>query len=114
MKKGCGEGGGEDRGTADLRFGGFGLEGEEGKSEEQAKHERGKERVKIGAVESEIGGGAEVGADEVGIGDHACEDDSECGGAGEAREGGTLEGVGGQGVGEGIHGEKLSHKSSCK
>ena len=90
MKKGCGEGGDEDRSTGDLRFGGFGLEGEEGKSEEQAEHESGKERVKIGAIESEIGGRAKVGAEKVGIGDHACEDDSECGSAGEAREGGTL------------------------
>ena len=43
MKKGCGKSGGEDSSARDLVFGGFGLEGEEGKSEEEAEHERGEE-----------------------------------------------------------------------
>lgn len=65
--------------------------------------------MKVGAVESEIGGWAEVSAQEIGVGDDACEDDGDCGGAGEAREGGALKSEGGQGVGEGIHrGEVIS------
>ena len=67
--------------------------------------------MKVGAIESEIGGGAEVGADKVSIGDHAREDDSECSGAREARESGALESERGEGVGEGIHrGEVISQK----
>lgn len=59
--------------------------------------------MKISAVEREIGGRAEVGAEEVGVGNGACEEDGDSGRPGEAREGGALECERGQGVGEGIH-----------
>jgi len=91
MKDGCGEGGDEDCCARDCVFGGFGLEEEKGNGGEKAEYESGGERMKIGAIESEVGGGAEVSAEEVGVGDCASEDDGERGGAGEAREGGTLE-----------------------
>ena len=63
----------------------------------------------IGAVESEIGGRPEVGAEEIGIGDDACENDWDCRGARESRESGALESERGKGVGDGIHrGEVIS------
>jgi len=109
VKEGGGEGGDEDSGARDWVFGGFGLEEEKGNGGEKAEGESGGERMKIGAIESEIGGGAEVSAEEVGVADCASEDDGERGGAGEAREGGALERIRGEGVGEGIHrGEVIS------
>ena len=59
--------------------------------------------MKVRAIESKIGGRAEVGAEEVGVGDDAGENDRDCRGSGEAREGGALKGEGRQGVGEGVH-----------
>src|SRR5207249_345306 len=56
----------------------------------QSKGKRVGERVKVGAIESEIGGGAEVGAEEVRVSNHAGENDRDCGRAGNAREGGAL------------------------
>ena len=47
--------------------------------------------MEIGTIESEIGGRAEVSAEEVGVGDDACEDDRDCGGTRETRESGTLQ-----------------------
>jgi hypothetical protein len=65
--------------------------------------------VKAGAVESEVSRGAEVSAEEVSVGEGAAADDSECGGAGEARESGALKRQRGKGVSEGIHrGEVIS------
>jgi hypothetical protein len=104
MKEGGGEGGDEDRGAWDWIFGGFGFEEEEGKSGEKREDESGGERVKIGAIKSEVGGRAEVGAEEVGVGDDTTDDDRDCGGTREAREGGALKSVRGQCVREGIHG----------
>ena len=103
VKEGCGKRGGEDGCEWDLGCEIFRLKEEEGKSEEQAEQEGSEERVKVRAIESEIGGRAEVGADEVSIGDHSRENDSQGGGAGDAREGGALKRVGGEGVGQGIH-----------
>ena len=59
--------------------------------------------MEIRAIESQMGGRAEVRAEEVEVGDSACDEHGESGGAGEAREGGALEGVGGEGVGERVH-----------
>ena len=59
--------------------------------------------MKVGAIESEIGRRAEVRAEEIGVGEDAGEDNREYGGAVEARESGALQGIRGQGVGEGIH-----------
>ena len=65
--------------------------------------------MKVGAIESEIGGRTEVCAEEVSIGNHAGENDGSRGSAGDARECGALQRVGSQGVGEGIHtGEVIS------
>lgn len=65
--------------------------------------------MEIGAIEREISRGAEVGAQEIGVGDNACEDYSHRGSTGETREGGALESERGKGVGEGIHrGEVIS------
>jgi len=109
MKEGGGEGGDEDCCARDGVFGGFGLEREKGNGGEKAEYESGRERVKISAIESEIGGGAEVSAQEVSVGDCAGEGDGERGGSGEAGEGGALKSKRGQGVGEGIHrGEVIS------
>ena len=109
VNEGSGESGEEDGCARDWDIAGFGLEEEEGKSGEKGEHHGGNERVEVGASESEIGGGAEVGAKEVGVGDCPREDDRDRGGAGKAREGGALESKRGQGVGEGIHrGEVIS------
>ena len=110
MKEGGGEGSGEDRYARDWILGGFGLEEEEGNSGEKREGKGGGERVKVGAVESQISGRAEVRAEEVGVGDDAGENDRDCGGAREARKGGALESERREGVGEGIHGRELSHK----
>jgi len=89
MKEGRGEGGGENGCGWYGAFRGVWLE-EEGKSSQESKDDGGGERVKVGAIESEIGGGAEVGAEEVRVSNHAGENDRDCGRAGNAREGGAL------------------------
>lgn len=91
MKEGGSEGSDEDRYPRDWILGGFGLEEEERKSGQETKRESGEEGVKVGAVESEIGRGAEVAAEKVGVSDCTREDDRDCGGAGESRKGGALE-----------------------
>jgi hypothetical protein len=93
MKKGGGESGNEDCCTRDWVFGGFGLEEEEGKSGEKAERESGRERVEVGAIEREVGGRAEVGAEEVAVGDDSREDDRDCRRSGEPREGGALKSI---------------------
>lgn len=108
MKEGSGEGGGEDCCVRDWVFWGFGLEKEKGKSGEEAEHESGGERVKVSAIESEIGGRTEVSAEEVGVGNHPRKDDCDGRGAREARESGALQRIRGQGVSEGIHGMFIS------
>jgi len=88
-----------------LWLGGLWFEEEEWDGGEETEDESGKERVKVGAIEIEIGGRAEVRAEEVGVGNHAGENDGDGGSAGDAREYGALKGVRGQGVGEGVHRE---------
>jgi hypothetical protein len=87
-----------------LGFGAFWLEEEEGKSDEEAEEQSGCQGMKVGAIESEIGGGAEVTAESVEVGDGAGDEDGERDGTSDARESGALQNVGGEGVSEGIHG----------
>lgn len=65
MKEGGGEGGYEDHGARDLVIWGFGLEQEEGGSGEKREDEGGGERMKIGAIERDIGGGTELRTEKI-------------------------------------------------
>src|SRR6516164_7265012 len=69
--------------------------------------------MKISAMEGEVGGRAEVAAKKVYVGNHAGQDDRDCGATGGAREGSALNRIRGQGVGERVHtGEVISQKQS--
>ena len=97
----------------DFGFGAFGFE--EGKRQRGEKSERqGREdRMKISAMEGEVGGRAQVAAKKVYVGNHAGQDDRDCGATGGAREGSALNRIRGQGVGERVHtGEVISQKHS--
>jgi len=59
--------------------------------------------MKVGAVEGEVGGGAEITAEKVEVCDGSSDDHSECDGTSDAWESGTLKSVGSEGMGEGIH-----------
>ena len=69
---------------------GFEFEEEEGQRGQESEDESGEERVKVSAIESEVGGRTEVGAEEVGVGNGSGEDDCDCCGTREPREGGAL------------------------
>ena len=103
MKKSCGQRGDEDCGAGKLIFSIFWLGEEKRESDEEAEEESCHERVKESAIEGEIGGGAEVGAQQVKVSNGSGDDDGERDGASDAREGGALEGIGCEGVSEGIH-----------
>src|SRR5258707_8201131 len=60
VEEGRGECSGEDSGAGDRVFTAFRFEEEEGESGEETEHESGKERVKIGAIESYIRGWTQV------------------------------------------------------
>lgn len=107
MEKGRGKRSHEDGRARNWLFRAFRLKEEKREGHDNAEHESSEKRVKISAIESEIGGRTEVGAEEVGVGDDACEDDCDCRRAGEARESGALESERGQDVGEGIHATQL-------
>ena len=111
MKEGSGEGGEEDSGAGYWILWGFGFEKQKEKSAREGEDKSGGERVKVSAIEREIGGRTEVGAEEVGVGDDAAYDDRDGGSAGEAREGGALQSERSKSVGEGVHrGKVISYK----
>src|SRR5229473_2449296 len=78
---------------------------EKGESDEQAEEQSREQRMKIGAMEGKERGGASKFAQRVDIGDGACDEHGDRGGGRDARKRGPFEGVGGERVGEGIHGE---------
>ena len=90
MEKGCRERGEEDGCARDWDIGGFGLEEKKGKNKDKAEGESGEERMKVSAVKSEVGGRAEIGAEEVDVGNCAYEDDGQRDRAREARKRGAL------------------------
>ncbi len=104
MKKSCSQRGDEDCDLGSLIFSTFWLEEEKRKSDEETEQQCGKKRVTGGAIEGEISGWAEVGAQQIEVSEGSSDDDGERDGMSDAREGGALEDVGGQRVGDGIHG----------
>jgi hypothetical protein len=103
MEQSGGKSSDENFGAGDLEFGTFWLEEEEGKSDEEGEEQSGCDGMEVGAIESEIGGGAQVAAEGVEVGDGAGGDDGKSDRASDAREGGALQSVGGEGVSEGVH-----------
>ena len=111
MKKSRGQRGDEDCDAGSLIFSIFWLEGKKRKSDEETEKQCGKKGVKVGAIESEVGGGAEVGAQQIEVSEGSGDDDGKRNGTGDAWEGGALQDVGGQGVGDGVHGRSYLMKS---
>ncbi len=77
---------------------------EKGENYEQSEHQSRKQRMTIGAIEGEKRRGAGKFAERVEVGDGSRDQYGDGDGASEVGESGALQGVGGQGVGEGIHG----------
>src|SRR5207245_5327648 len=111
MKKSCGQRGDEDCGAGGLIFSAFWFEEEKRKSDEETEQQCRKKRVTRGAIESEIGGRAKVGAQQDKDSKGAGDDDGERDGTGDERDGGALEGIRGQGMGDGIHGRSYLIKA---
>ena len=75
MREGRGERGREDGCARDFVFGAFGFEEDKWERGQNSERQGGEDRMKIGAMEGQVGGGAEVHAKEVYVGDHARDDD---------------------------------------
>jgi hypothetical protein len=103
MENGGSQSGDENSGVGDRRFGVFFLEEKERQSDEETEQQSGDEGMRVSAIESEIGGGTEISAEQVEVGDGSSGEDGEGDGASDAREGGALQGIGGESVSEGIH-----------
>ena len=92
----------------DFVFGAFGFEEKRQRGEKSERQGR-EDRMKISAMEGEVGGRTEVDAKKVHVGNHARQDDRDHRATRDARAGGALNGIRGQGVGKGVHtGEVIS------
>ena len=113
MKDGGGESGEEDGQRRNLLFRRSAFAQEEGKSDKETKQQGREHGVTIGAVKVEEGGGPEIRTRQIDVGDGSCNEHGNRGGARKARKGGAPEGVGGQGMGEGIHGKSYLTESDA-
>src|SRR5712664_941943 len=76
---------------------------EKGENYEQSEHQSRKQRMTKGAIEGEKRGGASKFAERVEVGDGSRDQYDDGDGASDVGERGAIQGVGGQGVVEGIH-----------
>src|SRR5260370_23447576 len=105
MENGGGECSGENGKWRSLFLRRCAFAREKGESDEQTEQQRREQRMKIGVMEGEEGGRTGKFAQRVDVGDAACDEHGDRAGSRDARKRGPFEGVGGERVGEGVHGE---------
>ena len=104
MENGDGESGDENGKRRNLFLRWPASAQEKRESDKQAEQQSCRQRMTIGAIEGEKSGGASKFAEQVDIGDCSRDEHGNGDGGSEAGKSSTLQGVGGQGMGEKIHG----------
>src|SRR5437660_3887735 len=111
MEDGGRKGGEEDRHRRHYLFRLSTPSQEEGDRGEKTKEKSGGQGMTIGAIKGEKGGRAEISTQQVNVSDGSGDEHGSRSGASELGKSGALESVGGQGMGEGIHGKSYLIKT---